>query len=90
MVQKKKTAKRKTDIQWYESSFLKQSNKTAREGKSVYVSPEFHDRLKRIVQVIGGDKITTYSYLHNILEQHFEEYADEITTLFSNRNKPIL
>ncbi|WP_371536922.1 DUF3408 domain-containing protein [Flavobacterium sp. Arc3] len=69
---------------------MKGNDRTAREGKSVYIIPEFHERLQRIVHVIGGNKLTIFNYLHNILEQHFNEYGEDIKAIFNEKQKPIL
>jgi hypothetical protein len=74
----------------FETIFLKNTNTTARNGKSVYIRPEFHERLSRIVQVIGEDKITIYAYLDNLLEYHFKEFGEQITESFNDKYKPIL
>jgi hypothetical protein len=49
-----KSSKSKKRVQNYESLFIKESNATARLGKTVYIRKEFHDRILKIVQVIGG------------------------------------
>ncbi|WP_217607288.1 DUF3408 domain-containing protein [Chitinophaga sp. GbtcB8] len=74
----------------YEKQFFKNSGTAARNGKSVYIRPEFHERLSRIVQVIGEDKLTIYAYLDNLLEYHFQEFGEDITKSFNNKYKPIL
>ena len=43
-----------------------------------------HEKLMRIVSVIGGRKVTVSSYVENILLRHFEQYQDEINTLYEN------
>lgn len=46
--------------------------------------------LMRIVTVIGGRKVTVSSYVENILLRHFEQYQDEINTLYeSHFQKPV-
>ena len=48
-----------------------------------------HEKLMRIVTVIGGRKVTVSSYVENILTRHFEQYQDEINALYeSNYQKP--
>jgi hypothetical protein len=74
----------------YEKVFFKRAETNARNGKSVYIRPDFHERLSRIVQVIGEDKITIYAYLDNVLEYHFREFGEDITKSFNNKYKPIL
>lgn len=74
----------------YEILFFGNMGGNARNGKSVYIRPEFHERLMRIVQVIGEDKISLYAYLDNVLEYHFREFAEQIKKSFDDKYKPIL
>ena len=73
----------------YGEHFLKTHSMTKRGDKSIYIRQEYHERLSRIVQVIGGDKIPLYAYLDNILEHHFELFEKEITDDFNEKFKPI-
>ncbi|WP_291117320.1 DUF3408 domain-containing protein [Empedobacter sp. UBA7248] len=74
----------------YEEIFLINRFPSGRSGKVVYIRPEYHERLLRIVQLTREEKTTLYSYIDNILEQHFKEYGDEITAYFNDHFKPIL
>ena len=74
----------------YESIFFKKAETNARDGKTVYIRPDFHEKLSRIVQVIGEDKITIYAYLDNLLDYHFQEFGEQITKSFNEKYKPIL
>ncbi|QHC84733.1 conjugal transfer protein TraB [Empedobacter brevis] len=74
----------------YESIFFKKTDTNARDGKTVYIRPEFHEKLTRIVQVIGEDKVTIYAYLDNLLDYHFQEFGEQITRSFNDKYKPIL
>ncbi|WP_433630373.1 DUF3408 domain-containing protein [Chryseobacterium cucumeris] len=74
----------------YEETFLTNRFPSGRNGKVVYIRPEYHERLLRIVQLSREEKTTLYSYIDNILEQHFLEYGNEITEYFNNHFKPIL
>ncbi len=74
----------------YEKLFLKNPDTNARNGKSVYIRPSFHERLSRIVQVIGEDKLTIYAYLDNVLDHHFQEFGEQITKSYNDKYKPIL
>lgn len=73
----------------YEKIFLKRAETNARNGKSVYIRPDFHEKMSRIVQVIGEDKITIYAYLNNLLEYHFQEFGEQITKSYNDKHKPI-
>ena len=89
-VSRERSRSRKTSEADYEKTFFKRAETNARNGKSVYIRPDFHERLSRIVQVIGEDKITIYAYLDNVLEHHFQEFGDDITKSFNDKYKPIL
>ncbi len=81
--------KSKSDSLSYETLFFQQGDTSARDGKSVYIRSEYHQRIARIVQVIGEDKISIYTYLDNVLKAHFEQYQQEITQSFQEKYKPI-
>ncbi|TWI18820.1 DUF3408 domain-containing protein [Sphingobacterium siyangense] len=74
----------------YEETFLVNRFPSGRSGKVVYIRPEYHERLLRIVQLTREEKTTLYSYIDNILEHHFREFGDDITDYFNERFKPIL
>ncbi|MFP5131340.1 DUF3408 domain-containing protein [Phocaeicola coprocola] len=60
------------------------------DRQPLYVSRATHEKLMRIVTVIGGRKVTVSSYVENILLRHFEQYQDEINALYeSHFQKPI-
>jgi hypothetical protein len=70
----------------YRSLFIKQSGETARLGKTVYVRREFHDRIQKIVQVIGDNDVSLFSYIDNLIAYHFETFQDDITRLYTQKN----
>ncbi|EHO13116.1 hypothetical protein HMPREF9714_00950 [Myroides odoratimimus CCUG 12901] len=88
-VKKEQNSTKECDSTNYEELFFKDVKSTARHGKSVYIDPEHHKILSRIVQVIAEDKLTIYAYLYNLLEHHFNEFEQQITTSFNEKNKPI-
>lgn len=88
-VKEKSRTKRANEAD-YESLFFKKPDTNARDGKTVYIRPDFHEKLSRIVQVIGEDKITIYAYLDNLLDYHFQEFGEQITKSFNDKYKPIL
>ena len=55
----------------YERLFLQPVKTAALHGKAIYVRPEFHQRIQRIVRLLDNDKISMYSYLDRVLEHHF-------------------
>ncbi|GEP90716.1 Protein of unknown function [Chitinophaga terrae (ex Kim and Jung 2007)] len=89
-VSRERSRSKKASEADYEKQFFKRAETNARYGKSVYIRPDFHEKLTRIVQVIGEDKITIYAYLDNLLEYHFQEFGEDITKSFNEKYKPIL
>lgn len=87
-IKDKSRSKRTSEVD-YESTFFKKSDTNARDGKTVYIRPEFHEKLTRIIQVIGEDKITIYAYLDNLLDYHFQEFSEQITKSYNDKYKPI-
>lgn len=77
------------ELKRYHDLFIKESNLTARLGKSVYIRKDFHDRLLKIVQVIGGNELSLFSYLDNVLAHHFESFQKEIKESYQSKNSDI-
>lgn len=73
----------------YEQAFLQLDTTLARGRKSIYLSPEHHERLTRIVQVIGDDKIPLFAYLNNILDHHFNVFEDAISKEYKEKYKSL-
>ena len=88
-VQKERNRTKKNLDGSYGEHFLKTHSMTKRGDKSIYIRQEYHERLSRIVQVIGKDEIPLYAYLDNILEHHFEMFEKAITDDFNEKFKPI-
>lgn len=81
--------RRKGKGQDYETLFIRNVSSNTRSGKTVYIRKEFHERITRIVQVIGKNEVSLYSYLDNVLEHHFATYQEEISELYKKRNDDI-
>lgn len=73
----------------YESLFIREVGITARTGKSVYIRKDHHDKIMKIVQVIGKNQVSLFSYIDNVLSHHLATYQDEITELYNANNKGI-
>lgn len=73
----------------YARHFFKEADIAARFGKTTYVRKEYHERIRRIVRVIGKDKVSLFSYIDNVLEHHFATFQNEITELYNINNKSI-
>ena len=87
--QRERNRAKKNIDESYGEHFLKTHSMTKRGDKSIYIRQEYHERLSRIVQVIGKDTIPLYAYLDNILEHHFELFEKAITDDFNEKFKPI-
>jgi hypothetical protein len=83
---KEESKRKRSKSQDYESIFIKESNITARLGKTVYIRKEFHDRIMKITQVIGGNELSLFSYIDNILAHHFETFQDDISQSYRQKN----
>ena len=69
----------KTD---YDGTFVCEANVTARLGKQVYIRKEYHDRIQKMLHVIGGNEVTIASFLDNVLTHHFTQFQEEIAESF--------
>lgn len=86
-VEKPTPRKRKGGLGDYRETYFQKVELADRQP--LYVSRTTHEKLMRIVTVIGGRKVTVSSYVENILLRHFEQYQDEINTLYeSHFQKP--
>ena len=91
MNRKQQNQQKKTlQITRYRSAFLRPTGVVARCGKSVYICPDFHKKLCRIVCILGDGDITLTDYLHSVIKQHFEDFGEEINTIHARNQKPIL
>jgi len=73
----------------YQSAFLTPTGFLAKDGKTVYVSPEFHEKISHIAFILGTGKITIADYLHSVLKHHFQDFGEEIKTIYNDKNNPI-
>ena len=55
------------------------------DRQPLYVSRTTHEKLMKIVPVIGGRKATVSSYVENILLRHFDQFQDEINELYESK-----
>lgn len=72
----------KQEKQDYDTVFMCGSNVTARLGKQVYIRKEYHDRIQKMLHVIGGNEVTIAAFLDNVLTHHFTLFQDEIAESF--------
>lgn len=86
---KEESRRKKNKAQEYETLFFKDAAVKTRSGKVVYIRKEYHDRILKIVRVIGENEFSLFAYLDNILEHHFNTYQDEITELYRKKNTDV-
>ncbi|OJX83901.1 MAG: hypothetical protein BGP01_10885 [Paludibacter sp. 47-17] len=86
---REETKRKRSKSPDYESLFIQEVGITARTGKSVYIRKEHHEKIMKIVQVIGKNQVSLFSYIDNVLSQHFATYQDEITELYNKNNEGI-
>lgn len=85
--QERKRRNGQPEKSYYDATFVRGSNLTARLGKQVYIRKEFHDRIQKMLHVMGGNEVTIASFLDNVLDHHFTQFRDEIAESFSRHMK---
>ncbi len=73
----------------YRTRFLKEAAIPARIGKTVYIRKEYHERIQRIANSIGEGKVSLFSYIDNVLTEHFATYQTEISELYNEHDRSI-
>ncbi|MFR4273952.1 MAG: DUF3408 domain-containing protein [Bacteroides thetaiotaomicron] len=73
----------------YKIMFFVNADVTSRTGKMVNIRKKYHERIMKIIQVIGNNEITMFSYIDNVLKHHFDTYQDEIKELYNKNNESI-
>ena len=66
----------------YQTMYIKPCGKRARNGKLVYLCPEFHEKVKRIISIIGNDGISIHDFVDNVMAEHFERHKEELQQLY--------
>ena len=75
----------------YESSFLTVKNDNKEQKITVTISKKHHNVITKVLGVVEGNNVKIINYLSNIIDAHFEEYADEINELYKkNKSNNIL
>lgn len=84
---REETKRKRSKSPDYESVFLVNAEIPTRSGKLVSIREKYHERINKIVQVIGKKEITIFSYIDNVLNHHFEAFQDEISELYNKNNE---
>lgn len=74
------TRKKKTTPADYREIYFQKMELPDRQP--IYVSRSTHEKLMKIVMVIGERKATVSSYVETIVLHHFDQYQDEINELY--------
>jgi hypothetical protein len=73
-------SKRKREPKDYHSLFLKKNGSTKRQ---TYVSADLYEKISKILGIIAKD-ISVPNFIDNVLENHLNEYRDEINDIYRN------
>ena len=66
----------------YIGKFMTDAGFTARLGRQVCVSEETHERVMKLVNVVGKGQVSMASFIDNIINEHFAIHAAEINAAF--------
>ena len=69
----------------YKRQFIA-NTKEPRNGKVVGIRKKYHTRISQIVEYIGDDEVTIFSYIDNVLKHHFDAFQDDISELYKKNS----
>ena len=58
------------------------SSSPASDGKMTYIRRDYHNRIRRIVRVIGHDRLSMSAYIDHVLTLHFGQSDEAIKSLY--------
>lgn len=73
----------------YMERFLHAPETPICSGKTAYIRKNFHERIQRIVQVIGKNRISLSVYVDHVLEQHFHDNEEVIRKLYKKNYEDV-
>lgn len=73
----------------YLEHFIRTQEKPIRSVKTAYIRPEFHERIQRIVSVIGKGQLSLSVFIDHVLECHFNDYEEVIRRLYNKNYEDI-
>lgn len=91
----KKTVENDCPKEWespedeYLELFIRHAATAARDGKLTYVRREYHDRIMKIIQVIGKNGLSLAGYIDHVLTQHFEKYEEAVKKLYKKNYEDV-
>ena len=69
--------------------FIRDATTAARSGKLTYVRQEYHDRIMKIIQVIGKNGLSLAGYIDHVLTHHFEQYEEAVKRLYKENYEDV-
>jgi hypothetical protein len=79
-------SRRRREPKDYKSIFLKKDTGTK---KQTYISATLYDKVSKILGIIAKD-ISVPNFIDNVLENHLNEYKDEINNMYRNNSDLLL
>lgn len=70
--------KRKRSKGDYEDLFIRQADIAGRQEKTVYLREKYYDRIEKMIKLYNNPRLSVFSYVDAVLEQHFETYKQDI------------
>lgn len=80
-------SKRRKEPKDYGALFLKKNGGVVK--RQTYVNSALYDKLSKILSIIARD-ISVPNYIDNVLENHLNEYKDEINNMYRSNSDLIL
>ncbi len=74
----------------YEHLFIRSASIKAKAGKTIYLRPEYHRRIARILQLLEESTVSLTDYVDNVFTHHFQQFEDEIRAFCKKNNEPII
>lgn len=71
----------------YKKVFVHKTDITARTGKQVSIRKEYHERMWKILCIIGQNEVTMIEYLDNVIADHFKTFDEAIEESYNKSIK---
>lgn len=84
--QKSVKMKDKSKVDVYVDTFYKDAGLSAKSGKTAYIRNEYHARIQKLLRVVGKGETSLFSYLDNVIADHFSRFHDEIKEAYETNN----
>ena len=66
----------------YVDKFMVDADFTVRPRKQIYIRDETHERIMKLVNIVGNGQVSMSSYIDNIINNHFNVHNAEIKAAF--------